>query len=123
MSKGVFRKTHGTLTILRRLPGQRRVPFLPAERVHELRDARVRELVRHAAATVPHYADLDPREFRSAGDLARLPLIEKRQVQQEPERFRSRAIPEADRAMLATAGSTGTPLLVPRDLDSLLAMV
>jgi phenylacetate-CoA ligase len=123
MADGVVRRARGTLAILRRLPGQRRVPFLPAERVRELRDARVRELVRHATETVPHYAGLDPREFESADDLARLPLLEKRLVQQDPERFRSTAISAADTVVLATAGSTGMPVVVPRDRASLLAMV
>jgi phenylacetate-CoA ligase len=123
MADSLVRRAQGTLTILRRLPGQRRVPFLPAERVRELRDERLRELVSHAAATVPHYADLDPREFHSADDLSRLPLLEKRLVQAEPGRFRSTAISAEDTVTLATAGSTGMPVHVPRDRNSLLAMV
>src|SRR5688500_8730766 len=94
---GPLTKACGTLTILRELPRQRRVPFLPAERVRDFRDARVRELVRYAAATVPHYRELlhaeriDPRDIGSADDLARLPFTEKRQVQEDPDRFLARS--------------------------------
>lgn len=122
-------KARGTLTILRKLPGQRRIPFLPAERVRALRDARVRELMRYAAATVPHYRDVlraagvDPDEIRSADDLARLPLLEKRQVQEDPKRFVSNSPLARDPVILATSGSTGTPLTVARDRRSILALV
>jgi phenylacetate-CoA ligase len=123
MPGGPLTKARGTLTILRELPRQRRVPFLPAERVHELRDARVRELVRYAAETVPHYRHLDPGTIRGANDLDRLPFVEKRQLQEDPNRFRARSPLALDPVLLYTSGSTGTPLSVARDRRSLLAMV
>ena len=125
----VLEKARGTLTILRELPGQCRVPFLPAERVRALRDARVRALVRYAAATVPHYRELlraervDAEDIRSADDLVRLPLLEKRRVQEDPQRFVAASPLARDPVVLATSGSTGTPLTVARDRRSLLAMV
>ena len=129
MPGGPLTKARGTLTILRERPRQRRVPFLPAERVRQLRDARVRALIRYAAETVPHYRDLlraegiDPAEIRTAEDLDRLPFVEKRQLQEEPDRFRARSPLAADPLFLYTSGSTGTPLSVARDRRSLLAMV
>jgi phenylacetate-CoA ligase len=71
------------LDVLRLLPAQHRIPFLPREKVAALRDARIRDIVRYAAETVPHYRDLfaregiDPREIRSASELRQLPLIDK----------------------------------------------
>jgi phenylacetate-CoA ligase len=91
----VLGRVRGTLTILRTLPGQRRVPYLPPERIAELRDARVRETVRYAAETVPYYRDffareaLDPREICSADHLAQLPLIDNPTVCADHERFRA----------------------------------
>jgi phenylacetate-CoA ligase len=123
-------RLRGTLTILRALPGQRRVPFLPAEELAGLRDARVRETVRYAAETVPYYRDLfaregiDPREICSAGDLARLPVIDKRVLYEDPGRFRS--LSPAGQAAVAfrTSGfSTGFPLDVFHDRRSLLANI
>jgi phenylacetate-CoA ligase len=129
MPGGPLTKARGTLTILRELPRQRRVPFLSAERVRELRDARVRALVRYAAETVPHYRELlraegiEPDEIRTADDLDRLPFVEKRELQEDPGRFRARSPLAADPVLLYTSGSTGTPLSVARDRRSLLAMV
>jgi phenylacetate-CoA ligase len=129
MAGSTFKKARGTFTILRELPRQRRVPFLPAERVHELRDARVRALMRYAAETVPHSRELlraeriDPGEIRTADDVDRLPFVEKRQLQEDPDRFRARSPLAADPVLLYTSGSTGTPLSVSRDRRSLLAMV
>jgi phenylacetate-CoA ligase len=123
-------RLRGTLTVLRALPRQRRVPYLPAEEVAELRDARVREMVRYAAETVPYYRDLfaregiDPREIRSADDLARLPVIGKSVLYDDPSRFRSES--PAGRSALAfrTSGfSTGFPLDVFHDRRSLLANI
>jgi phenylacetate-CoA ligase len=120
----------GTLTVLRTLPGQRRVPFLPPERIAEMRDQRVRETVRHAAETVPHYRDLfaregiDPREIRSAADLARLPLLDRETVHAAPDRLRSTSPSARDAVAFRTSGmSTGYPLDVFHDRTSLLANI
>lgn len=129
MTADLLTRARGTWTILRALPGQRRILYLPPERLHALRDRRVRELVRYAAETVPHYRDLfrtegiDPGDIRTAGDLAALPLLEKRAVQADPERFRSTSPRGAAAIAFHTAGSTGTPTRIYRDRASLLANV
>ena len=90
---GIIRKFRGNLTVLRHLPGQKRTPYLPEERWRTLQNSRVQSIVRHAAATVPHYRDLfrtmklDPQEIRSAADLDRLPLLDKDTIRQSPDRF------------------------------------
>ena len=121
----VLRRSRGTLGILRELPGQRRVPYLPAERIAELRDRRVRELTAFAIAHVPHYRELglDPREIRTAGDLAKLPRIDKLAIQRDPERFRPDTPDRDDVRPFRTAGSTGRPVTIPHDRRSLLANV
>jgi phenylacetate-CoA ligase len=86
----------------------------------------VRRLVRYAAASVPHYRDLfrrlgvDPREIRTAADLAALPLLDKATVQRDPERFRAETAAGRDALVFRTAGSTGTPVTVYRDREALL---
>src|SRR5262249_59691086 len=79
--------------VFERLSGRR--PWSEARRLRELqwRSAdelearaldRLRPLLRHAVAEVPYYRDLfreaglGPGDIRSAGDLARLPITEKR---------------------------------------------
>jgi phenylacetate-CoA ligase len=122
----MLRKIAGNLTVLAKVPGQKRVPYLPEERIRALRDARVRETVRYAAATVPHYRDLfqakgiDPRELRTADDLEQLPLLEKETVQLEPDRFVADSHLGRDSVQFLTSGSTGTRLRIHHDRRSLL---
>jgi phenylacetate-CoA ligase len=116
-------RARGTLTVLRRLPGQRRVHRLPAGHIAARRDARIRALVRYAAETVPHYRGLNPRTIRGAPDLEGLALLEKSAVQDDPERFRSRARPGREAIRFRTTGSTAQPLTVFHDRASLLANI
>jgi len=121
-------RLRGTYTIARALPGQRRMPFLPPEQLARVRDQRVRALIAFAAEHVPHYRDLfrregiAPREIASAEDLARLPLLDKAELQATPERFLPRPTP-SDCVILRTAGSTGEPVGVVRDPRSLLESI
>ena len=122
------RRAHGTLLVFRALPRQRRIPFLRARDLQLRRDAAVRETVRFAAQRVPHYRELlrdagiDARQIRGAHELDALPLLDKRDVQREPTRFR----PEdrlAHALVLRTTGSTAMPLEVVHDRRSALANI
>lgn len=124
-----LKRLRGNIKVLSHLPGQRRVPWMGAERWAVLRDARVRRMVRHAAASVPHYRDLfremglDPREIRTADDLRSLPLLAKETVRRDPARFVSAACHSGNAMPLITSGSTREPLEVWHDHDSLLANI
>jgi phenylacetate-CoA ligase len=116
----------GTLAVLRHLPREWRLPYLPRERVDELRDGRIRELAGYAAETVPYYRELfaqegiDPREVRSPQELRSLPLIDKTIVQEAPERFRSTSPAGREALPFTTTGSSWSPLTVYRDRRSML---
>jgi phenylacetate-CoA ligase len=120
------RKAYGS-AVLAANARQRRVPFLPREKVERLRDRRVRRIVAYAAKTVPYYRELfareriDPREIRGAGDLSRLPLLDRETVRRQPSLFLSEAHPARDSLAFFTTGATGTPLEVRHDRRSLLA--
>jgi phenylacetate-CoA ligase len=123
-------RIQGTLAVTRLLPGQRRVPYHPAEETAALRDARVRETVRYASETVPYYCDLfareriDPREIGTADDLARLPIINKKTLYENPERFRARSAEGQDALPFRTSGfTTGRPTEIYHDRGSLLANI
>jgi phenylacetate-CoA ligase len=122
----VLARVRGTLTVLRTLPRQRAIPYLPSEQAAALRDQRVRAAVRRAAETVPFYRDvfrrngIDPREVRTVHDLRRLPLIDKSTVLDDPARFRSSAVPDEDTVAFTTSGSTWRSLTVRHDRRSLL---
>jgi phenylacetate-CoA ligase len=123
---GAVRRARGTLVVLRTLPRQRQIPFLAPEKVARLRDERVRDLVRYAAASVPYYRALferegiDARQIHSAEDLAALPLLDKATVQRDPEQFRADTRLGREALVFRTAGSTGTPVTVYRDRSALL---
>ena len=125
----MVRKLAGSVRIASQLRGQRGVQFLQRERLEAKRDARVRDTVQHAAAHVPHYRDLfrreriDAREIRSAGDLARLPLLSKEELHATPGRFLSDAMGAAPTLELSTTGTTGVPVSVIHDYRSLLANI
>jgi phenylacetate-CoA ligase len=125
----IARRVRGSWTVARRIRAERRVPYLPRERVEALRDARVRDVVAYAAASVPFYRDLfreldaAPGDFRTAAELALLPPVGKETVQADPERFRSGSAAGRDAVAFLTSGSTGLPLRVYHDRGSLLGNV
>jgi phenylacetate-CoA ligase len=128
-STGVLGRIRTTLAIARLAVGQRDVPFTPDEERHRMRDRRVREIVRYAAETVPHYRDLfraegiDPAEIRTARQLEWLPLLDRAQLDADPDRFVSRSPRGREALLFPTNGTTGTPLAIRHDQPSMLANV
>jgi phenylacetate-CoA ligase len=118
-----LRRARGTLTVLRRMPGQRRAHRRPRDVLAARRDARIRDLVRHAVETVPYYRSLNVASIRGAADLERLPLLGKAVVQPDPEAFRSRSRAGDTAMAFRTTGSTALPLTVYHDRASLLANI
>lgn len=126
---GLVRKAAGNAVVLAHLRGQHTIPYATRARVEELRDARVARMVRFAARTVPHYRDLfrrlgiDPRDLRTADDLARLPLLDKDELRIAPERFVSTARAGRTAIPFVSSGSSGKPARVYHDRRSLLANI
>ena len=106
--------------------GQARFVFKPREAIRRAQSRRVRRMAAYAYRHVPYYRDimdrlkLKPSDFQAAEDLARLPILERRQVQEAPERFISTAVRPSRCLILCTGGSAGTPLSVTHDLRSVL---
>lgn len=129
MMRRLLNSAYGNAIVLSSLPGQRRVPYLPEEELHARRDARIRETVAYAAATVPYYRDLfaregiDPREILSAADLEQLPLTPKEEVRRGPERFISQSRLGRDSIAFHTSGSTGMPTRFHHDRRSLVRAI
>ena len=86
------------------------IQWLPPERLRELQLKQADLVVRHAVATVPHY-----RKSLGAGasgaDLAGLPLLSMRELQEGFAQLKSEAIPPEHGGVgeVRTSGSTGTP--------------
>lgn len=97
-------------------PLEWRLPFSSPSAIERAQRRRLRATLAHAHEHVPYYREtmrrlgLGPGDFETARDLARLPLIEREQLQRDPEYFVSRAEPLAKYAELHTSGSTGEPI-------------
>jgi phenylacetate-CoA ligase len=79
-------------------------------------------MVSYAWRSVPFYRDtfhrlgLLPSDISTARDLARLPVIDRADIQRDPERFCSTIPRPADLLELRSGGSTGAPRRVFHDL-------
>jgi phenylacetate-CoA ligase len=110
-----------TAYLLGHLRGQPEAPFRAWSAIERDQARRVRGMVAHAARHVPHYRDalrrlgLSADDFRDATDLARLPLIDRTDLQRDPEAFLSAALPRRDALELRSGGSTGAPRSVYHD--------
>jgi phenylacetate-CoA ligase len=78
-------------------------------------------MVRYAYESVPYYRDtmsrlgLRPTEFVATEDLAKLPIIERRQLQLDPEYFVSRRVRLSKCLKLQSSGSSGAPKTIWHD--------
>ena len=129
MAANLFKKLYGSSVIVRNLPHQRRVPFLPREELHRLRDKRLREMIDYAAKTVPYYRTffkenkIDPSEIKTVDDLVRLPLIDKQTVRNAPRTFVSESKEGKESIHFVTSGTTAKPLEIYHDVKSLLTNI
>ncbi len=106
--------------------GQRGYPFRPPDEIRGDQARRLRRILRHAVRFVPYYREtlrrlgLTPEDFRSAEDLARLPVLERRDIQIDPERFHSSAFRRRTCMTIHTGGSTGAPIAIRHELGAML---
>ena len=88
-------------------------------------DAAVQKLVEFSARNVPYYRELfaragrAPDAVRSVAELERIPLLDKAQVRRAPEHFLADGRKPTWLARGFTSGSTGSPLPLYRDLESI----
>ena len=94
---------------------------IPFERSAERRDERLRALVAHAYGRVPYYrerftlAGVTPSDIRSVADIGRLPLTEKRNLQERPiEEITDRTVDPDDLVSTMTSGYSGEPFVIRR---------
>jgi phenylacetate-CoA ligase len=104
---------------------QGRFPYRTPEAIERVQRRNVRRAVEHAYEHVPYYREtmdglaLSPASFRGAADLARLPVIEREQLQRDPEYFVSRAQPLDSYMTLKTGGTSGKPVTMFVDPSAL----
>ncbi|HEY5188960.1 MAG TPA: hypothetical protein VII87_08000, partial [Solirubrobacteraceae bacterium] len=102
-------------------PRQPRFPFHEAEAIERAQRRRVAATIRYAYRYVPYYREtidrmgVAPADIRTASDLARLPVIERSQLQTDPEHLTSRVRPLDRYVRLQSSGSSGSPVTVYHD--------
>jgi phenylacetate-CoA ligase len=86
------------------------------KQIEEFQFQEVRRVLVHAGEHCPFYRDrfrqhgFDPRTFSALADLARCPLLEKRDLLESREQMLSTALPSSARLYITTGGSTGVPV-------------
>jgi phenylacetate-CoA ligase len=100
---------------------QARFPFRSSSVIEAHQRRRLAETVSHAYRHVPYYREtmaalgLVPADFATVADLDRLPLLERVELQRDPERFVSDARSIERYVPLQTGGSSGEPLTLYSD--------
>jgi phenylacetate-CoA ligase len=105
---------------------QRRFPFAPPGAIEAAQRRRLRGAIAHAWEHVPYYREtmrrlgLAPSDISTASDLRKLPLIDRDELQRDPEYFLSRSQPREAYAGLHTGGTTGEPITVFWDRSAIM---
>jgi phenylacetate-CoA ligase len=87
-------------------------------------DERLRATVKHAYETVPFYRQrfdeckLKPSDIRGQNDLSKVPLLTRHDVRNHFDDLRSRNVSHSSMRTGHTSGTTGTPLTVGYDADT-----
>lgn len=125
----LLNKLYGNAIVFSNLRAQHRIPYFSEKKLHELRDRRLRRIVQYAAKTVPYYRDffqregINPGQIKTVADLDRLPLVDKQELRKDPSRFLSNSALGKNSIAFLTSGSTGLPLNIHHDSNSLLANI
>jgi len=87
--------------------------FWTKEQIQAFRDQRLRAFIRHCWETVPFYrrkfkeTKISPEDIKTLNDLAVLPILTKEDVQDNFKELVSKAVPEGERVLIKTSGTTG----------------
>ena len=107
------RRLYWNVFTLWHVRGERALPFRSLEAITAIQNRRVRAIVAHAYSTVPWYREtmdaerLDPRDFRTADDLARLPIITPSDLAHNRTRFASTMFGGGKALDIASSGTSG----------------
>jgi phenylacetate-CoA ligase len=95
----------------------------PRDRIIELQNKRLRQLVKYAYKNVPYYRRifdaraLKPSDIKGVQDLAKLPLLTKRLIRDNFDDIIARGFPSKELVLNSSGGSTGETLKFYRSKD------
>ena len=113
MKGRTFRKAYWTAYTLWHVRDEAKLPFRPLDEITALQNRRVRAVVAHAYDSVPYYrevmdaARLQPRDFRTADDFARLPVLTGRELARDPQRCLSSRYANGRALEVRSSGTSG----------------
>jgi phenylacetate-CoA ligase len=87
--------------------------FWTTEQMFAFRDERLRSFIRHCSTTVPYHRKIffdlgiSPEEINSIKDLQYLPVLTKKDVQDHYQQLVSDVVPQNERIIAHTSGTTG----------------
>lgn len=90
--------------------------YWSAAKIHDYRDQRLRAFINHCYQTVPFYRRrfqelrLSPGEIKTLDDLKKLPILTKKNVQDNYHYLVSEAVPTKHQIIAHTSGTTGSGL-------------
>ena len=96
----------------------------PREELQAYQDERLRAVIRHAYDTVPFYRRrfdeqrLTPADVRGQADLWKVPVLTREDIRTNFEALKSTGVSRRDFRTGHTSGTTGTPLTVAYDRDT-----
>ncbi|HEX7475976.1 MAG TPA: hypothetical protein VF318_08425, partial [Dehalococcoidales bacterium] len=108
-----FSRGTQTMACLRQLESSQ---WWPRDKIQELQNERLRQLLQHAYATVPYYRrlfdgrSLKPDSIHSQRDLVRLPILTKDLIRTQSKELMAAGFSARQLVKLATDGSTGEPM-------------
>lgn len=89
--------------------------------IEEMQEKKLHTLLEHAYKNVPYYTKvfdklgLKPRDIRNKEDLAKLPVLEKEYIRENPSAFLAKNISKKEFKSVSTSGTTGAPLRLFKD--------
>jgi phenylacetate-CoA ligase len=88
------------------------------EKLDDYKRSKLKKMIKYAYDNVGYYHDsmkklnIFPDDIKELSDLNKLPLISKKEIQAEPDRFISKEFDKTNLIVKSTSGSTGKPLLI-----------
>lgn len=122
---GLLTRVYWSASTFLKASAEGQLPYRPFDEILAMQNRRVRAMVAHAYATVPHYRDamqdlgIRPGDLRSAAGLADLPLINGRDLANEPDRFYSSKYTASGTLTLHSSGTSGRAKAVRYDSAAL----
>lgn len=101
-----------------------RLPYRSMDELTAIQNRRVQAMIAHAYDTVPYYREVmdaagwRARDFQTAADLTRLPVVSSAQVAAAPERFLSRRYATRRGVRLQSSATSGQPKQIHHDAAS-----